>query len=195
MRLSERISGLPVRKESATPPYHEEADSAERGRSASEFARAERQIADRGEDFGIKNLVACCGVRERCWAYKINKHHKGMRYQHSTIRSRLLQSGAPIEAEDSRTGRFRSLGVFSAVFLFLSVIGYLFSVNRNAVSGYSMRITEKRMMELSSEAQKLRIQEAELRSLYGLEAASGRLDMKPIEGAISLDAPGPVAFR
>jgi hypothetical protein len=75
------------------------------------------------------------------------------------------------------------------------MIGYLSAVNRNAVSGYSLRVAEKQMTELSSEAQKLRIREAELRSLYGLEEASSRLGMKPIEGATSVDAPGPVAFR
>lgn len=114
--------------------------------------------------------------------------------RYSTIRNRLSRNGDPLEK--SSPSRFRLLGILSATFLFLSVVGYLFSVNRNAVSGYSMRAVEKRMTELSNEAQKLRIREAELRSLYGLEEASGRLDMKPIEGAVSLDVPGgPVAFR
>ncbi len=116
-----------------------------------------------------------------------------MYYRHSTTRSSLSREGD--SNEKTRTGRVRVLGIFSVAFLFLSVVGYLFLVNRNAVSGYSMHVVEKRMTELSNEAQKLRIQEAELRSLYGLEAASGRLDMKPIEGAVSLDAPGgPVAY-
>ena len=48
-----------------------------------------------------------------------------------------------------------------------------------------MRVAEKRMTELSVGAQKLRIREAELRSLYGLESASSQPDMRPIEGAVS----------
>lgn len=78
--------------------------------------------------------------------------------------------------------------------LFVVTMGYLFSVNRNAVAGYSLRTAEKRMLELGTEAQKLRIREAELRSLYGLEEASSRLDMMPIEDAILVDEPGSVAY-
>jgi hypothetical protein len=103
-----------------------------------------------------------------------------------------MRSGGLEEKAPQR--RFRVASIFSMVSLFLMVLGYLFVVNRNAVSGYSLRVAEKRMTELSNEAQRLRIREAELRSLYGLEDASGRLDMKPIEGAVSLDAPGPVAY-
>ncbi|MFZ1735518.1 MAG: hypothetical protein IPJ67_02680 [Candidatus Moraniibacteriota bacterium] len=90
--------------------------------------------------------------------------------------------------------RFRVLGILSMVSLFLTMVGYLSMVNRNAVAGYSMRVAEKRMAELSTEAQKLRIREAELRSLYGLENASSQLGMRPIEDAVSLDVPGPVAY-
>ncbi len=96
--------------------------------------------------------------------------------------------------ESSRAGRFRVSSMLALASLFLSGAGYLFSVNQNAVAGYSMRVAEKRMAELSNESQRLRIREAELRSLYGLEEASSRLDMKPIEDAVSLDEPGPVAF-
>lgn len=88
----------------------------------------------------------------------------------------------------------RVAGAFSMASLFLTMIGYLCAVNRNAVAGYSMRVAEKRVTELSVEAQRLRIREAELRSLYGLEDASMQLGMQPIEGAVSLDAPGPVAY-
>ena len=112
--------------------------------------------------------------------------------KHMTMRGRASSCEG---AETPRSGtRLRIVRVLSCAGLFVAVIGYLFSVNRNAVAGYSMRIVEKRMIELSNESQRLRIREAELRSLYGLEEASGRLDMKPIEGAISLDEPGPVAY-
>jgi hypothetical protein len=99
------------------------------------------------------------------------------------------------EAEASGSGgRLRIAKALACLSLFVAVVGYLFSVNRNAVAGYSMRAVEKRMIELSNESQRLRIREAELRSLYGLEEASSRLDMKPIEGAISLEEPGTVAY-
>ncbi len=84
--------------------------------------------------------------------------------------------------------------ILSIAGLFLAMIGYLCTVNRNAVAGYSMRVAEKRMAELSVEAQRLRIREAELRSLYGLEDASVQLGMLPVEGAVSLDVPGQIAY-
>ena len=90
--------------------------------------------------------------------------------------------------------RFRVISFISGACLLCVVIGYLVVVNRNAVSGYSLRSVEKRMLALSNESQKLRIREAELCSLYGLKEASNRLDMKPIEDALSLDEPGPIAY-
>ncbi len=90
---------------------------------------------------------------------------------------------------------FRWLRVFSGIFFFLSIIGYLFSVNRNAVAGYSLRTVEKRITELSSEAQKLRIQEAQLRSFYGIEELSERLGMIPLRDVTVIDEYDPVAYR
>lgn len=107
-----------------------------------------------------------------------------------------IHSGVSREEESSRVSgkRYRVLGLFSCAMLFVVTAGYLFSVNRNAVAGYSLRTAEKRMLELGTEAQKLRIREAELRSLYGLEEASSRLDMKPIEDATLIDESGTVAY-
>lgn len=114
---------------------------------------------------------------------KIMSHYSQTRVSHKTDKG-----------EESPRKRFRVLGAFSMASLFLMMIGYLCMVNRNAVAGYSMRVAEKRMTELSTEAQKLRIREAELRSLYGLENASSQLDMHPVEDAVSIDAPGPIAY-
>ena len=113
-----------------------------------------------------------------------------MSHQHPIRLSPGKSGSTPV----SSRSRFRVFGIGSLLCLFLSMIGYLCMVNRNAVAGYSMRVAEKHMTELSVEAQKLRIREAELRSLYGLESASSQLDMRPIEGAVSLDVPGPVAY-
>ncbi len=112
--------------------------------------------------------------------------------KHTTRRCLASHREGGGEAESRK--RLRIVRVFSCAVLFVAVVGYLFSVNRNAVAGYSMRAVEKRMIELSNESQRLRIREAELRSLYGLEEASSRLDMKPIEDATSLEEPGPVAY-
>lgn len=83
----------------------------------------------------------------------------------------------------------------SAGMLLLSVIGYLASVNRNAVSGYAIRQAEKRVVEASETSKKLRIHEAELRSLASIEEAGARLNMVPSDHPISIRATGPIAYR
>lgn len=83
----------------------------------------------------------------------------------------------------------------SMCLLLLSVIGYLASVNRNAVSGYAIRQAEKHVAEASEASKKLRIREAELRSLASIEEAGARLNMVPADHPLSLRATGPIAYR
>lgn len=112
-------------------------------------------------------------------------------------RRSIIRERASQPEEENRVGSwwFRFLCFFSMASIFVSVGFYLFLVNQNVVSGYSMRIAEKRVTEVSNEFQKLRIREAELRSLYGLEDASARLDMVPIQDAVSLEEHGSIAYR
>lgn len=91
--------------------------------------------------------------------------------------------------------RAKSFAMISLFFSILSLGAYVFSVNRNAVSGYSMRIAESRMANLADEAQKLKIREAELRSLYGIEGMSSELGMVPISGKALLDDSNSVAYK
>ena len=113
---------------------------------------------------------------------------------HSKYSVRRKHEGMQLAVIGRVMDRFRCISFVSGACLLCVVIGYLVVVNRNAVSGYSLRSVEKRMLALSNESQKLRIREAELCSLYGLKEASNRLDMKPIEDALSLDEPGPIAY-
>lgn len=89
-----------------------------------------------------------------------------------------------------RTGLWLSIGI-----LIVSVVGYLVSVNRNAVSGYAIRQAEKRVSEASETSKKLRIREAELRSLASIEEAGARLNMVPTDHPLSIRATGPIAYR
>lgn len=113
--------------------------------------------------------------------------------RHRTIRSEASRS----ENVDRRVwnGSVRRATLLVAMIVFVSVAAYLFSVNRNAVAGYSMRVAEKRVAELSNESQRLRIREAELRSLYGLEEASRHLDMVPITDAVLVEESDSIAYR
>lgn len=139
-------------------------------------------------DSGLRSVLTRC----RVWK-KYNKNHTVMYRRHRTIRSEASRS----ESADRRVwnGSVRRAMLLVAMIVFVSVAAYLFSVNRNAVAGYSMRVAEKRVAELSNESQRLRIREAELRSLYGLEEASRHLDMVPITDAVLVEESDSIAYR
>ena len=103
--------------------------------------------------------------------------------------------GKQEEFETAPSSRFRCVRMLVLFVFLFSLFSYVYAVNRNAVSGYAIRSAEKRVADLSNEAQKLRIREAELRSLSGLEASSGELHMIPLQDTVSLEESGPVAFR
>lgn len=73
--------------------------------------------------------------------------------------------------------------------------GYLYSVNRNAVQGYSLRTLEKEINTLKQENAELKITEVDLRSLYRIETAEEGLHMQKVESAVYLEERGPVALR
>ncbi len=85
------------------------------------------------------------------------------------------------------------LGVLTA--LFLSGGGYLYAVNQNAVQGYHMRTLEKEINALKQQSAKLRITEADLRSLERIESSNAELQMKKLENVKYIEERGPVALR
>ena len=72
---------------------------------------------------------------------------------------------------------------------------YLYSVNRSAVQGYHLRTLEKEIDTLKQENTELKISEADLRSLYRIEASAEALDMQQLETVIYLEERGPVALK
>ncbi|OGI14906.1 MAG: hypothetical protein A3E38_02710 [Candidatus Moranbacteria bacterium RIFCSPHIGHO2_12_FULL_54_9] len=85
------------------------------------------------------------------------------------------------------------LGILLIVFA--SGGGYLYSVNQSAVQGYHMRTLEKEIDRLKQENAELKISEADLRSLYRIEAAGEALNMQKLDAVIYLEEHGPVALR
>lgn len=67
---------------------------------------------------------------------------------------------------------------------------YLYSVNRSAVQGYHMRTLEKEIDKLKQENTELKIAEADLRSLYRIEASEEALAMQKLETVIYLEERG-----
>lgn len=56
--------------------------------------------------------------------------------------------------------------------------GYLYSVNRSAVQGYHLRTLENEIGKLKQKNAELKIAEADLRSLYRIEALGEELNMQ-----------------
>jgi len=81
----------------------------------------------------------------------------------------------------------------------IMVGAYLFAINQTAVQGYSARTVERDIALAKEENQKLKIEEAELRSLSRIESARERLHLvavAPGTDTVSyLEAGGPLALR
>lgn len=82
------------------------------------------------------------------------------------------------------------------VVLFVAGGGYLFSVNQTAVQGYHLRTLEKEIDALKEKNAELRISEADLRSLYKIEAAKDELKMEKVDNNVKfLEARDTVALK
>lgn len=116
-------------------------------------------------------------------------------FHHRRHSRREASAAQEIHSASGTSGVLKVGSWVSAGMLLLSVMGYLASVNRNAVSGYAIRQAEKRVAEASETSKKLRIREAELRSLASIEEAGARLNMVPADHPLSIRATGPIAYR
>lgn len=86
-----------------------------------------------------------------------------------------------------------ALGIFVMV---LALGGwYLNTINKTAVQGFAIRKAENRLAELREENNQLKIQEAELKSLYRIEETSRRLNMFEPQQVSYLEATGPLALK
>lgn len=83
------------------------------------------------------------------------------------------------------------------LFAFWFVLGgwYLYSVNHTAVAGYHIRALEKEIHQLKQENAALRVTEADLRSLYRIEASDIVKAMLKADELTYLEERGPVALR
>lgn len=98
-----------------------------------------------------------------------------------------------LKAELSGSVHLFVLGILTLMFAIGG--GYLYSVNRSAVQGYHMRTIENEINKLKEENVELKITEADLRSLYRIEASGEELQMQKLENVKYLEKRGPVALR
>jgi len=82
-----------------------------------------------------------------------------------------------------------------AVFIFLSGLFYLYSINGNAVKGYQIRCAEKELAKQEKKNEQLRIREAELNSLYRLKKESENLNMSDLKEVVYIEESGPIALK
>ena len=72
---------------------------------------------------------------------------------------------------------------------------YLYTTNRLAVQGFAIRNVEKEIATLKQDNNQLRIQEAELKSLYRIEETGRRLKMFEPTDVSYLENTHPIALR
>lgn len=71
---------------------------------------------------------------------------------------------------------------------------YLYVTNGGASKGVEMRIVEKEITNLKNSSERLRIREAELKSLYRVEEASKNLNMTTLQNVDYVEDNGHVAL-
>jgi len=102
-----------------------------------------------------------------------------------------------------RKGVFRTqskLGRVTLNFILVALICaagvfYIFEVNNSATKGYEIRGLETKLNELRKENETLRIQAAELKSMYKIEEKTKDLNMVAPKDVSYLNLPGDVAMK
>lgn len=88
---------------------------------------------------------------------------------------------------DSLSGSVHMFVMGVLLVVFVAGGGFLYSVNQTAVQGYQLRVLEKKIDSLKQENAELKITEADLRSLYRIEASPEALFMQKFDNIIYLE--------
>jgi hypothetical protein len=99
-----------------------------------------------------------------------------------------------IKNQPARVGRV-TLNFLLVMFIAALGVFYIFEVNSNATKGFEIRTLEKRVQELKDSQEKLKIKEAELKSMYNIEERTKNLNMVAPKDVSYLTLPGSVAMR
>lgn len=85
--------------------------------------------------------------------------------------------------------------VFAVAFFgVLAGLFYLYSINQSAVRGFQIKEVEKEIANVKKDNEKLRIKEAELKSLYHIEESTKNLNMVGLANVNYIDEGDTVAF-
>jgi hypothetical protein len=94
----------------------------------------------------------------------------------------------------SGTGRISWSFLLVSLICVVGVL-YIFEVNNAATQGYNIQSLEKQVQELKNNNEKLKIREAELRSMYNIEERTKNLNMTAPKDVSYLTLPGNVAMK
>jgi len=103
----------------------------------------------------------------------------------------------PIVATESAPKR--KAGFINPVFVvaffgILAGLFYLYSINQSAVRGFQVKEVEKEIASVKKNNEKLKIKEAELKSLYHIEESTKSLNMEGLVNVSYVDEEDVVAF-
>jgi hypothetical protein len=84
---------------------------------------------------------------------------------------------------------------FVVVIFILFASLYLYFINSSATKGYQVRQIEKEISDLKNEGEQLKIQEAQLKSLYHIEETSKNLNLAETQQVSYINEKSPVAMR
>lgn len=90
---------------------------------------------------------------------------------------------------------FSRFGIILVVLIVIAGLYYMYSINCSAVKGYQARQIEKEIKTLREENEKLRIKEAQLKSLHYIEETSRNLNMAETVNVSYIEETGPVAYK
>ena len=88
-----------------------------------------------------------------------------------------------------------SISFLLVVLICLSGVFYIFEVNNLATKGYEIRELEKTVEKLKQDNERLKIQTAELKSMYNIEEKTKELNMVAPKDVSYINIPGPVALK
>ncbi len=85
--------------------------------------------------------------------------------------------------------------ILLAALICIAGVLYIFEVNSVATQGFDIRNLEKKVQEKGEENAKLKIREAELRSIYNIEQKTKDLNMVAPKDVSYMSLPGNVAMK
>lgn len=99
-----------------------------------------------------------------------------------------------VKSQSTRMGNVTLNFLVAALVCVLGVF-YIFEINNMATKGYEIKALENQMGVLKKENEKLKIQEAELKSMYNIEEKTKDLNMVVPKDVSYLNLPGDVAMK